>query len=85
MELPLLILAALYLLILIGIIIVGSLNVYTALKYGMGTPPTVVMSIAYIFGTIIIILATVVIVSGADWSSSISIGVPAVTLPNVTQ
>lgn len=82
MEIPLILVAAAYLLVLIGIVIVGSLNVYTALKFGMRSPVTTVMSIIFIFGTVVMVLATAVVVSGADWSSSLSVSVPDTNIQN---
>lgn len=82
MEIPLILVAAAYLLVLIGIVIAGSLNVYTALKFGMRSSATTVMSMIFIFGAVVMVLATAVAVSGADWSSSLSVSVPATNIQN---
>jgi len=81
MEIPLTIFAIAYCLVVGAITIIGGLNVYTALKHGMRTAATTTMSIFFVFGIVVIIFGTAVVVAGADWTGAVSIGTPDMNIP----
>ncbi len=53
------------------------------LRFGFVSRPAVISSFAYIIFAVVILVTTITNLSSVDWSATLELGTPSVTLPNL--
>ncbi len=79
MDIPLSIFLIIYLAVLLAVALFSLFNLYHALRFGMNSAASFAMSVVYIAGVLVIVVATWVSLASVDWGGTFTVSLPGVT------